>query len=149
MSRSGLKTVNWVNYLFVAPIYSWTLDGLLWRHKLLHPWRDLFKILASRRSLTSTLYVLGLIWKTRDQAKIKTFFPYLFNHKVLRDPDNQPSWFRNHLDNLSLLLFDLKETSLNMCPWKHPDQCCCKSQTNIINQQYTIEIKITKKKKIN
>ena len=144
MSRSGLKTVNWVNYLFVAPIYSWTLDGLLWRHKLLHPWRDLFKILASRRSFTSTLYDLGLIWKLVTRRRSKLFFLTFLTTRFLEDPDNQPSWFRNHLDNLSLLLFDLKETSLNMCPWKHPDQCCCKSQTNIINQQYTIEIKITK-----
>lgn len=90
MSRSGLKTVNWVNYLFVVNLFV-NLRWALVTTQSYTPDVTLFKILASRRSLTSTLYDLGLIWKTRDQAKIKTFFPYLFNHKVLRDPDNQPS----------------------------------------------------------
>ena len=77
------------------------------------------------------------IWfgkKTRDQSvENQNFFPYLFNHEVPRRPYlksflifstfliEKPPW------QFVTFIVQLKRK----CPWKHPDQCSCKSQTNV------------------
>ena len=102
ISRSALTPwIGWIYSLTNEPCEDTNSYTLTW--PFLNTYKSLFDL--EKKLVTS-------------QLKIKTFFLTFLTTRFLEDPtwnpswSFQPSWLRNHLDNLSLLLFNLKESVL-------------------------------------